>query len=225
MSAVDLCDGSTSELVVGRHNLAQPPRLTSPFLDAQIRDFLWDELFSVACDLKGLTFILDLHITSPSKIGPVQREYFEDTFAASLHALVSFPHPTNIGIAMSVTYHQQNCWRAAAIIYFNVAMRDWEKSSGQIPQSVARLIVSLRQSDLLSKWSPFPHVLLWILCIACCAAVVPFEKGWLMFELKQVITYLEIKTFEEIEELLESMLYRKRVLHGLLERVWEELQS
>jgi hypothetical protein len=183
ISAVDICNRSASELFPPGQRHVSPFPLISPFQNYIFETFLCGELFSVACELHGLTYMLDLFITVPSKIGPVQREFFEDSYAAVQRALVSFPFPNTKGTIKSTNYYGQNAWRIAALVYLNTAIRAWPAASPIVQSFVSRLIPSLQLSDLPSIWSTFPDILAWILFVGSYVAVNTVDRDWFLLNL------------------------------------------
>jgi hypothetical protein len=197
-----------------------PDQLGSPFDNDRFERFLWKTLFSTACDLQFLTHLLELHKREPSKIGAVEREYFEDTYAATQHLLVSLPHPVDV-TSRSITYYRQNCWRMGALLYFNIAVRRCP-SPNLLKSMTSRLIESFQESDLTSAWAPFSDVLLWILFMGSCGSWDKTEKGWFVLELRRVVRNLHLHSAEEMEDLLRTFLYRSSVFHEPLRELWEE---
>jgi Fungal specific transcription factor domain len=223
VSAVDICSRSASDVLPSNRRYLSTRPLSSPFQSTKLEAFLWEELFSTACELHGLTYMLDLYVQQPSKIGPIQREFFEDSFAAVQYSLVAFPYPTDFSIMKSTTYFRQHSWRIAAMIYFNSAIRTWDRASDMVRSMVAQLISSLRVSDTYSMWSTFPEVLLWIVFMGSSAAWDRVERAWLVFELRYGVNLLGLRSIDELEELLKSFLYRKSMLHASLCTIWQEI--
>ncbi len=192
----------------------------SPFDNDRFEKFLWKAMFSYACDLQYLTHLLDLHRRQPSKIGAKEREFFEDNYAAVQHLLVSMPHPADV-MAKSTLLYRQDCWRLAALLYFNMAIRECP-SPNLLKSMTSRLIESFQESDMSGVWPPFSDVLLWILFMASCAAWDSTEKGWFVLELRRVVRTLSLKTVEDMESLLKSFLYRRIVSGEPLRKLWRE---
>lgn len=192
----------------------------SPFDNDRFEKFLWKSLFSCACDLQFLTHLLDLHRREPSKVGAPEREFFEDTFAAAQHLLVAMPNPTNV-IAKSTMLYRQDCWRLAALLYFNMAIRE-SPSPHLLKSMTSRLIESFQESDMSTAWAPFTDVLLWILFIASQAAWDITERGWFVLELKRVIRCLNLKDVGEMRSLLKSFIYRSFISEDHLCEFWKE---
>ena len=192
----------------------------SPFDNDRFEKFLWKTMYSCACDLQFLTHLLDIHRCQPSKIGAKEREFFEDNYAAVQHLLVSMPSPTDV-IAKSKVLYRQDCWRLAALIYFNIAIRECP-SPNLLKSMTSRLIESFQESDMSNIWSPFSDVLLWILFMGSCAAWDSSEKGWFVLELRRVVRALDLKSFMEMESLLKSFLYRSIVSGEPLRELWSE---
>src|SRR5579859_3970446 len=86
--AVDMASKTLEELEdwAQRYGSSRIP-MVSPFLNNKLQKFLTLELFSAACDLHGLSYLMDINSRQPSRITSILREYFEDTFAASTHTL------------------------------------------------------------------------------------------------------------------------------------------
>jgi hypothetical protein len=195
----------------------------SPFQNNKFETLLWADLFSISCDLKGLSYILDLTITQPSKIGSVQREFFEDTFASVQHSLANFPYPYDNGVVTTVTYQHQHCWREAATIYLNTALRKWDTASPLVMAMVSEMIASLRASDLASMWASHPEILVWELFIGFCAAWDTLDRGWLLAESRYGIRLLKLEGLQELEEMLKSLLYVDSMLGLIIYTMWQEI--
>ena len=220
ISAIDICNTSTSEFLDRIHDIQTHP-LRSPFQDNRFETFLCRELFLAASELQGLTYILDLYVRQPNRISSIQLEFFEDTFAAVQHALISFPQVFATG--NTVIYFRQHCWRLAALIYFNMAIRKWDLASGLVKSFIDQLISALRETDLSSAWASFSDVLLWVLFIGSCGAGAKFERGWLVLEFRRVVRLLGLQSVKDIEELLKSFLYRESIFQRLLCTLLEEI--
>lgn len=207
-------DHSTSRSVM------LPDQLGSPFDNDELERFLWKTLFATACDLQFMTHLLELHEREPSRIGSTEREFFEDTYAATQHLLISLPHPADV-LKKSPTYYRQNCWRMAALLYFNVAIRQCP-TPNLLKSMTSRLVESFQESDMSTAWAPFSGVLLWILFMGCCASWDETEKGWFRLELRRVVRILDLQSVEEMESSLRAFLYRSSILHEPLCELWEE---
>ena len=225
ISAIDVCKESVFEYLEDRDHYVQRHPMSSPFHDRKLQTFLWEQFFPVACDLHGLTYILDLRCNEPSRVDSIQQEYFEDVYAAGQHSLISFPLKNTAGGMRSIYFHRQNCWRIAALLYFNIAIRTWEPNTWLQKTMVDQLTSSLRQTDLALAWSPFSEVLLWVLAIGSCGAWHPLERGWLLLELKTLVEKLHLKSFGDFEATLKPLLYRERTLHGPMSNIWDEISS
>jgi len=197
-----------------------PDQLGSPFNNDRFEKFLWKTLFSTACDLQFLTHLLELHKREPSKIGATEREFFEDTYAAAQHLLVSLPHPVDVA-NKSIIYYRQNCWRMGALLYFNIAIRQCP-TPNLLKSMTSRLIESFQESDMSMAWTPFSDVLLWILFMGCCGSWDKTEKGWFVLELRRVVRILDLHSVEEMEDSLRAFLYRSSVFDEPLRELWEE---
>lgn len=229
ISAVDVCNRSESELFPNSQRQVSPTvgtsPLGSPFQNTKFETFLWGELFSAACELHGLSYMLDLYIQRPNKIGAIQREFFEDTFAGVQHNLISFPYPTDTDTIQSIAYYRQNCWRLAAMIYLNTAIRVFNPISVMVQSLVTKLIPSLRLSDLSSMWSSFPKVLMWMAFMGRCVAMNESERYFFSSLLKQGKRLLDLNTASELQDLLQPLLYREVVFGGRLRMIWEEVNN
>jgi hypothetical protein len=192
----------------------------SPFTDKRLENFLCTPLFSIACDLLHLTSLLELHISSPSKIGLQEREYFEDTFAACQHGLAGFPHPENV-IAKSAMLYRQHCFRLAAFIYFNTGIRV-SPTPKLLSTMTSGLIDALQESDLSGGWGGDGEILLWVLFMGYVGSWEPFEKGRFLQEAKRIVRRLGLRGVEEIEGLLRAFLYRRSTFREPLGEMWEE---
>ena len=221
ISAPDICNGLGQKFLAKDHHYHSDSHLPSPFPTHKFERFLPKDLFSVACDMHGLTFILDFHARNPKRIGVVEREFFEDTYVASQIALVAFPYPTPDASMSSYRHH---CWRMAALIYFNTAVRKWEKETGALKDLTSQLINALQSSNLSESWSPFCDVLLWVLFLGHCGALAEMEKGWFALEIKRALRALDVRTFEKFEGVLGLFLYRITTFHNALLNLWKEVK-
>jgi hypothetical protein len=197
----------------------------SPFQNDKLETFLWGNLFSIACNLHALTDVLDRVSQQPSKMGPLQREFFEDTYAATQHAIVSFPRPNDAVIMQSATYFRQHSWRVAAMIYVNCTLRTWDIASFPIKTMVSELVLSLRQSDLNFMWSNFPEVLIWVLFTGASASWDKLDRGWLLLELSYGVKLFRLRSPEELETLLKSLLYCETMSREVLGQIWVEIDA
>lgn len=91
-----------------------------------------------ACEMHGLTYMIDFHARQSDKFGDIERDFFEDTYATVQHALISFPRP-NAVIEKSAPYYRQHCWRLAALVYFNTCIRQCEPTSPLVRCFVSEL--------------------------------------------------------------------------------------
>ena len=221
ISATDICNGHGPSFVAkGPRNLSSSPS-PSPFHNQRLEQFLSRDLFLIACDMQDLTYLLDFHTRHPDRIGPIERECFEDTFVASQSALAALPQPV-LGAA---TFNQrQHCWKMAALIYFNTGIRRWERGTGYLKGSTSRLIDALPSSDLAGAWSPFSDLLLWVLFLGYCGAQAGLEKGWFAVEIKRVVGTLSLKGVEEIASILRLFHYRPTIFQDSLHSLWEEIE-
>lgn len=140
----------------------------------RLKNFLSGPLFSIACDLACLTYLLDLHEEEENRIGIDEREYFEDTFAACQHGLASFPRLATIPVKLKIHY-QQECFRLSAFIYFNTTIRGCP-SPALLYTMTTSLIEYLRESDLPSLWHPYQDILLWCLFMGYCGSGIHFKR-------------------------------------------------
>src|ERR1700710_2177091 len=82
ISASDMANKTLEELEEqDKNNASLAGSTVSPFLNNKLQKFLPPELFSAACDLHGLSYLMDVNSRQPSRITSLLREYFEDTFA------------------------------------------------------------------------------------------------------------------------------------------------
>lgn len=179
------------------------------------------DTFPLACNLFFLTHILDLHHSDPSRLGPNQRLYFEDTFAFTQHSLVSLINSEHPNIK-SATLHQQNCWQIAALIYFNTALR-YTPSPNLLRSMTTRLIEALRESDTSLAWHPFEDVLLWVYFMGYVGSQDVFEKRWFMEEAKRIVKILGLKSWDEMEVKMRLILFRQISLQQSLWRLWSDM--
>ncbi|KAE9369254.1 hypothetical protein N431DRAFT_345384 [Stipitochalara longipes BDJ] len=223
VSAIDVCNKTAIELFPRNQRYVALEPAGSPFTNNKFEAFLWGELFSVACDLHRLSYMLDLNRRHPRKLGSVQREYFEDTYAAVLHSLASFPYPNDVGVMKTVTYYRQHAWRFAAIIYSKIGIREWDKAVHAVGATNTEYIVSLQALDLESMLAYFPEVLVWLLFVGLCGTWNRVERGWMLYELRRGILLLGIASPAQLEELLKGMLFVDHMRTRHLDLIWQEL--
>jgi len=200
---------------------------SSPFKNNNFEAFLWGNMFSVACDLYGLSIILDISIRQPSKMGTFEREFFEDTLATAEYNIYSFPYPNEVGVIRSTTYYRQLSWRNAAMLYAICVLRKWDPAgAGQAIRAMTNeLIVALQASDMNALRSDFAEVLVWMLFIGSRAALDAPHREWILLELRQVIRILRIHSVQELEWLLRSLIYSECILHETLYKLWPEIEG
>jgi hypothetical protein len=225
VSAVDVCNKSATDLFPGNQHYVALKPASSPFRNNRFETFLWGELFAVACDLHRLSYIIDLNARHPRRLGSVQREFFEDTYAAALHALVSFSYPDDVGVMKTAAYYRQHAWRVAGIIYLYTGIREWDAPMHPIKAMISEFIFSLQASDLSSIWSSTPEVLLWMLFVGACGTWDRTDRGWLLHELKYGIRLLGIEGPVQLEEMLKSMLFVNSMRARYLNIIWQELNT
>ncbi|CZR58668.1 uncharacterized protein PAC_08560 [Phialocephala subalpina] len=149
----------------------------SPFVNRRFEDFLWDDLFPGACDLFYISHLLDLYVSAPGTLKPIEREYFEDTYAACNHDLAAFPLPRDV-LAKTAMYYRQHCWRIAAFLYINTAIR--KAPSPQIINSMTLpLIEAFQETEPASSWYPYADILLWVFIQGYCGACEPCREDGL----------------------------------------------
>jgi hypothetical protein len=222
-SAVDICNISESVTSPASQHYPSTRLAGSPFPNNLLESFLWGDLFIVAYDLLGLSYTLDLHMREPSRIGRLQREYFEDTFAATQHGQVAFPYPDDTKIVKTTSYYRQHCWRTASIVYVNTALRTMYPGTKYMKELTTEIITSLHNSDQASMWYTHPEILVWILFVGACGAYDPIGRGWFLIELRHGMTLLDIKSADELEDLLKSLLYTECMQRPYLNKIWREL--
>jgi hypothetical protein len=190
VSAIEICNRTAQDLFPGNQRYVALKPTSSPFRSNKFETFLWGELFAVACDLHRLSYMLDLNARHPKLLASVQREFFEDTYAAVLHSLVSFSYPDDVCIMKTVTYYRQHAWRVGAIIYLNTGIREWDTPMHPIKAMISEFISSLQASDMESMWSSFPEVLVWMLFVGTCGTWDRLDRSWLLHELRRGIRCL-----------------------------------
>ena len=195
----------------------------SPFPNNKFETFLCENLFSIACNLHALTYVLDLTSRQPSKMGPLQREFFEDTYMATQRAITLFPHPNDAEVIQSPLYFRQHTWRVAVMAYVWACLRTWDISSPAIKSIISELIFSLKQSDLHSMLSDYPEVLVWVLFIGASATWDKLDRYWILRELKLGIELLRLRSASELEEFLKSLIYPESTLGEALRVIWGEI--
>jgi hypothetical protein len=197
----------------------------SPFPNRTFEMFLCGELFNIACDLHSLSYMLDLNAQHPHQLESVHREFFEDTYAAALHGLVSFnqPHEQYGAAVPTAAYWRQHAWRVAGMIYLNTAIREWDTPMHPTNTMIAELISSLRNADMASIWASIPEVLLWLLFVGTCGTWDRLDRGWLLHELRYGVHVLKLESIEQLEELLKSMLFVDSMGSRYLDIIWREL--
>jgi hypothetical protein len=171
--------------------------------------------------------MLDLHCYTPEVFGLNQCEFFEDTFAWVQHALVSMPYPINTS-EKSVSLHQQHCWRIAALIYCNTAIR-FCPSPNLLKSMTSRLIEGLRESDTSAGWHPFEDVLLWIYFMGYIGSVDPylgdedsFQKRWFLEEARRLARIVGLKNSNEMGSRMRHMLYRESSFENSISQLWQD---
>lgn len=198
------------------------PSLSRPFSSPDLKDFLHDSLYSVACDLQSLSLILDEKLRNNLQSPPKdEMEYFEDTFAASQWALADFPHPAE-QVDKSVMYYRQHCWRCAAFIYFNTAIR-YSPNPGLLREATSRLSDSLHKSEVWSGWEYQSNILIWVLFMGLIGSLTDTERGLFQLEFRRAIRDMKIVSFEQAHGVLRQQLWRDTVLERPLRDVWSTL--
>lgn len=225
ISAIDICNDCAEEFLVNPYQYLRSHPLNSPFRNPQFEAFLCRRTRPIAYEIHGLTYMLDLHIRQPNKLGALEREFFEDTFAAVQHSLADLPYPHTVGVITSVAFYRQHCWRLAALLYCNMALRTWERSAGMIRLMVTQLILSLQKSDPSSAWPGYSEVLLWIFSMGSFAASTAAERLWLVQGLRCVTRMLCLQSHQDLEALLMSFLYRQSTFKNEVLTIWEEINS
>jgi hypothetical protein len=143
---------------------------------------------------------------------------YEDRFAAAQHGLADFPYLQN-HVDNPIMYHRQNCWRNAAFIYLNTAIRG-SPNKGLLSSATSRLIESLQKSDLWAGWAPHANVLLWVLFIALSGALGYAEKSLFALQFQRLMRDMGLLSFEQIREVLQQELWRDSVLDQPLRNAW-----
>jgi len=185
-------------------------------------NFLCEPLLTTAGDLRALSCLLDLHKRDPSLIREGERAYFEDTFAAAKHSLVSFPAPKDVDVHLkTVNYYRQNCFRIASLLYLNTALRTCP-TAGLLNTMTERLMDSLHESDLSDSWAPFQDILLWILFMGICGSLSITTKGWFLLEFKRLLAVLNLEKRDDVLRLFKALIYRRTVLDDVLFELWDE---
>ena len=225
MSAVDVCNKTATELFPGNQRYVSLPPAGSPFPNNKFETFLWGELFYTACDLHRLSYMLNLNRLHPTKLGSIQREYFEDTYAAVQHSLASFAYPDDVGVMKTVAYNRQHSWRIAAIIYLRTGIRELDRASHPVGSMNTEFNVSLQASDLDSLLTSFPEVFVWLLFVGTCDTWDGMERSWMLHELRRGIRFLRIESSRQLEELLKSMLFVDNMRARHLDVIWQELNA
>ena len=132
-----------------------------PSADQHLENFLYAELFDVACALQHLTRLVEIYSETPRLVTALMRKFAEDTYARVQYNIVSFPFPCS-GTYDTPEYHRQDAWRVAALIYLNTAVR--VKPYDKFLQTlITRLTGSLQKSNVEELWVPHQSVLLWVM--------------------------------------------------------------
>ncbi|PMD42743.1 hypothetical protein L207DRAFT_581395 [Hyaloscypha variabilis F] len=221
VSAIEICNKGADELFPANRRYVALQPASSPFRNNSFETFLWGELFSIACDLHMLSYMLDLNARHPRKLGSVQREYFEDTYAAVLHALAAFQYPDDIGVMKTAAYYRQHAWRLAAIMYVKSGIRGWDKVMHPIKAANNEYISALHALDLENLWVSMPEILVWLLFIGTCGTWDGVELSWMLVELRRGTRLLDIKSAQELEKLLKSMLLTNSLKERHLYVIWQ----
>ena len=191
----------------------------SPFQAPCLEQFLWNSLFDCACDLNYLTYYLEAYQRAPSKIGPIEIEFFEDTFAAVLHGLSAFPRPEST-LTKSYMYYRQNCWRIAATIYLNIFVRECP-SPYVMYRFTQDLLVSFSETTIRSSWDSAWKVLLWCLFMGYCGSETFEYQGWFYTEIMHLCQAKGIETFDALERIIEAGPYRQCLVSQLGRKLFE----
>jgi hypothetical protein len=225
LSALDIFNESLIDpLPDDRRRVSMTP-LRSPFQNNKFKAFLCSQTFTIACDIHGLSHMLDSIKRQPSKTNHLQIQYVEDAYAFIQHSIASFPHPNEKSFVKSTRYYRQYCWIVGAMIYLNTAIRKWDPASSIIKAQVTDLILALRTVDLVSMKAAFPEVLLWLLFIGTTAAWDKLDRGWLLLEMRHVIDLLSLVSPQELEQSLQSLLCTEGLLQEHLKPIWLEVHT
>jgi hypothetical protein len=226
VSAVDICNKSESDLFpAANFYVSSDGPFRSPFPNSLFESYLWPDNFSTACELHGLTYMIELYNRRPSQIGLLHQEFFEDTFAAVQHSLSSFPLPNTIGLIRSSSYHRQHCWRAAAMIYLNTALRQLVQAPNATKLLISHLTSSIREANLSLMWSQFPEVTVWMLFMGTFVVNDDPDASWMLSELRYGIGLLGIRGIQEFESFLDSLLYRHVVYWEHICTIWPRIMT
>ena len=201
------------------------------YTNPALEKFLCKTLFSAASDLHYLTSVIRRRRDTKRKapdLSDDEIEYFEDTYATAQHLLVSLPHPhqqARTGNA-SVYYQRQHAWRLAALLYFNISIRDGP-TPALVSQSFTSLVEALRASGLPGTWGEENlGILTWVIFMGYCGSKVkPVTQGWFATELSKCKTALGIETTSAFKKVLEDAgrLYMEIVQGQFVEELWKEI--
>lgn len=223
-SVAEICNRSAAELFPSNDPYIALMPASSPFCNTKFESFLRTELFTTACDLYQLSYMLDLNARHPKLLGSVQRQFFEDTYVAMFYSLVLFSAGDS-EVVKTVDYYRQQAWIAAAFIYLNTGIREWDASFHSMKCMILEFISTLKASDFESMWSSSPEVLVWMLFVGICGACDGAERKWLLHEFRRGIRILRVGSFEQLEEFLKSMLFVESMKRRFLNRIWQELNT
>jgi hypothetical protein len=122
-------------------------------------------------------------------------------------------------MGQSVMYFRQNCWRCAAFIYLNTAVRT-APYPGIMKHATSRMVSSLQQSESWTLWAPFPHILLWVLFMGFCGSSADSEKNLFKLQFQGTAREMRLTSTEEIRDLFKKQLWRDTVLWAKLKEGW-----
>lgn len=72
-------------------------------------------------------------------------------------------------------------------------------------------------------WTHCLEVLPWILVIGSLGAMLSPQRGWFVMELKRVVGILRLQSLEDVERLLNSLLWCDRIYRDALRKIWDEV--
>jgi hypothetical protein len=195
-------------------NLSVPLSWTS-----NLARFLSPPLLHAAVGMSHLCQVLDAHAQSNQALPALEVEFYEDTFAATQHALADFPHPVVSGDAiLDAPLAQQNCWRCAAFVFFNTTIRS-APNRELLTLATSRLTPSLQYSNTESCWGAYSAIFLWVMFLTYRGSRDPSERQYFAACFHRAAQKMRLVTIHDARLVLSQQLWRS-VLEPVLQEIW-----
>lgn len=178
------------------------------------RFFANSPLFTVASDLQALSLTLEVKAREDGSLPSEDIIHYEDKFAAIQYGIADFPYLEH-DFDTSVWYYRQNCWRNAAFIYLNTAIRT-SPSRALLRSATDRLISSLKKSELGQWWGTHSDILLWVLSMALNGDFEDDERGPFELQFRQLISHMGLPSFKNLKEVLKQQMWKDSILDQAL---------